>query len=68
MDLKRLKMLNKLQMTSVMKFTDQLKDENYRLRQALKFYADKKNYERDAFWKIVVDGGKIARRELGEDE
>lgn len=49
---------------------DQLQTENLRYRQALMFYADEENYkgEHGKFWRVVVEGGKRARKALGVDE
>lgn len=40
--------------------------DNKRYREALEFYGDKRNYEGANYWKIVNDGGRTARRELGK--
>lgn len=45
-------------------------EENKRLREALKFYADKENYYRsytEDFSKVHNEGGKIARQALNDE-
>ena len=48
----------------VLRQLDKVKAQNKRYREALEFYGDKKNYEDANYWKIVNDGGEMARKEL----
>lgn len=60
--------MTKLGMESIDKFTNQIKDENRRLREALEYYADKNNYRYKGPYpsNIESDEGYEARQALKE--